>query len=202
MISYLSFVEKCQKVANLDGFIWRRFARVALLLQGLPALPLSLQLLKPACRFFQSWKHDQKISENASSFGIKINKTTPRSGQEVTFLEGFVDVNLTRDKVLVVLHVGEDPALVDPVVVVWAEEEDGEVSDIVAKALNVWRNQTGVADLGRPPPVGTSRCNERKTNWKEAIMETRKLAWNLLLRPERFIKNVCSYLNFNLKTYF
>lgn len=55
----------------------------------------------------------------------------------ITFLEGFVDVDLSRDKVLVILHVGEDAALVDPVVVVGAEEEDREVADIVAKALNV-----------------------------------------------------------------
>lgn len=58
-------------------------------------------------------------------------------GGEVTFLEGFIDVDLTGDKVLVVLHVGEDAALVDPVVVVGAEEEDGEVTDVVAQALNV-----------------------------------------------------------------
>lgn len=38
--------------------------------------------------------------------------------EEITFLKGFVDVDLTRDKVLVILHVGEDAALVDPVVVV------------------------------------------------------------------------------------
>lgn len=56
---------------------------------------------------------------------------------EITFLEGFVDVDLTRDKVLVILHIGEDAALVDPVVVVGAKEEDREVTDIVAKALNV-----------------------------------------------------------------
>ena len=34
-----------------------------------------------------------------------------------TFLEGFVDVDLARSKVLVVLHVREDAPLVDPVVV-------------------------------------------------------------------------------------
>lgn len=55
----------------------------------------------------------------------------------VTFLEGFIDVDLTRDKVLVVLHVREDAALVDPVVVVGTEEEDGEVADVVAQALDV-----------------------------------------------------------------
>lgn len=57
--------------------------------------------------------------------------------EEITFLEGFVDVDLTRDKVLVILHVGKDAALVDPVVVVGAKEEDREVPNIVAKALNV-----------------------------------------------------------------
>lgn len=58
-------------------------------------------------------------------------------GERVTFFEGFVDVDLTRDKVLVVLHVREDTALVDPVVVVGTKEEDREVTNIVTKALNV-----------------------------------------------------------------
>lgn len=57
--------------------------------------------------------------------------------EKVTFLKCFVDVDLTRDKVLVILHVREDTALVDPVVVVGAEEEDGEVTDVMAQALNV-----------------------------------------------------------------
>lgn len=55
----------------------------------------------------------------------------------VTFLECFIDVDLTSDKVLVVLDVGEDAALVDPVIVVRAKEEDREVTNVVAQALNV-----------------------------------------------------------------
>jgi len=70
---------------------------------------------------------------------------------EVTFFEGFVDVDLTRYKILVILHVGEDPALVDPVVVVGAKEKDREVTDIMAKTLNVRRHQARVADLRWPP---------------------------------------------------
>lgn len=73
--------------------------------------------------------------------------------KRVTFLEGFVDVNLTRDKVLVILHIREDAALVDPVVIVGAEEEDWEVTDIMTQALNVGRHQARVADLRWPPPV-------------------------------------------------
>lgn len=57
--------------------------------------------------------------------------------KEITFLESFVNVDLTRDKVLVILHIGEDAALVYPVVVMGAKEENGEVTDVVAKALNV-----------------------------------------------------------------
>lgn len=71
----------------------------------------------------------------------------------ITFLESFVDVDLTRDKVLVIFHVGEDAALVDPVVVVGTEKEDREVTDIVAKALNVGWHQARVADLRWPPPA-------------------------------------------------
>lgn len=57
--------------------------------------------------------------------------------EKLTFLERLIDVDLTRDKVLVVLHIREDAALVDPVVVMGTEEEDGEVADVVAQALDV-----------------------------------------------------------------
>lgn len=67
----------------------------------------------------------------------QIRLRTHFLGGLVTFLKGFVNVDLSRDEVLVILHVGEDAALVDPVVVVGAEEEDGEVTDVVAEALNV-----------------------------------------------------------------
>lgn len=87
----------------------------------------------------------------------------------ITFLEGFVDVDLSRDKVLVILHVGEDAALVDPVVVVGAEEEDREVADIVAKALNVWWHQARVADLCWPPPAA-----ERDIVYKEREEDERE----------------------------
>ena len=70
-----------------------------------------------------------------------------------TFLEGFVDIYLARGKVLVVLHVRENTPLVDPVVVVGTEEEDGEVADVVAEALDVGRHQARVADFRWPPPA-------------------------------------------------
>lgn len=70
----------------------------------------------------------------------------------MTFLKGFVDVDLTSDKVLVTLHVGKDTALIDPVVVVGAKKEDREVSYVVAEALNVWRDQARITDFSRPPP--------------------------------------------------
>lgn len=65
------------------------------------------------------WNHDKE-----AGFGL-------------TFLEGFVNVDLPGDKVLVVLHVGKHAALVDPVVVVGSKEEDGEVPDVVAEVLNI-----------------------------------------------------------------
>ena len=95
-------------------------------------------------------KHTNKISESS---------LLPK---KITFLERFVDVDLTRDKVLVVLHVREDAALVDPVVVVGAKKEDGEVADVMAEALNVGRQQARVADLRRPPPArGAGRGRRR-----------------------------------------
>lgn len=119
------------------------------MLQSLPALPLCLQLLKPSGRFFQSCNTPapSETFQRAKSSQLCLGVNG------ITFLEGLVDVDLTRDEVLVVLHVGEDAALVDPVVVVGAEEEDGEVADVVAKALDVRRDQARVADLCRPPPA-------------------------------------------------
>ena len=61
----------------------------------------------------------------------KVQVHVPTGCALNTFLEGFVDVYLARGKVLVVLHVRENSALVDPVVVVGTEEEDGEVADVV-----------------------------------------------------------------------
>lgn len=83
------------------------------------------------------------------------NKQDKNTQKEITFLKGFVDVNLTSDKVLVILHIGKDTSLVDPVVVMGAEKEDREVPYVMTEALNVCRDQTRIADLSRPPPKET-----------------------------------------------
>lgn len=41
-----------------------------------------------------------------------------------------------------------------PEVISGAEEEDGELSDLVSEVLNVQRDVFGVLDLCRPPPEG------------------------------------------------
>lgn len=81
------------------------------------------------------------------------DETQKTKEKSVTFLEGFVNVDLTSDKVPVVLHVREHAALVDPVVIMGTKEEDREVSDVMTKALDVGWNQTRVADFSRPPPA-------------------------------------------------
>ena len=56
-------------------------------------------------------------------------------------------------------------ALVDPVVVVRAEEEHGEVTQVVLEALDVQRHRPGVADLSRPP--------SESGGWRVALRFTR-----------------------------
>lgn len=96
-------------------------------------------------------KHNLSWFKKKNNFPTK-NKKDKNTQEEITFLKGFVDVYLTGDKVLVTLHVGKDTALVDPVVVMGAKKEDGEVPYVMAEALNVWRDQTRIADLSWPPP--------------------------------------------------
>lgn len=50
------------------------------------------------------------------------------------------------------LHVGKHSALVRPEVILGAEEEDGKLSDLVAKVLDVGGDVARVVDLCRPPP--------------------------------------------------
>ena len=118
---------------------------------SVPWAPETAELLLPELKHNTIYFILYYIDPNR--FDLKLKKTLETQTNKITFLEGFVDVDLTRDKVLVVLHVGEDAALVDPVVVVGAKEEDGEVTDIVAQALNVGRHQARVADFCRPPPA-------------------------------------------------
>lgn len=68
-----------------------------------------------------------------------------------TFFEGLVNTGLSISKAFVSFNVREHSALVDPVVVVRAEEEHGEVAQVVLEALDVERHRPGIADLSRPP---------------------------------------------------
>ena len=68
-----------------------------------------------------------------------------------TFFEGLVNTGLSIGKAFVSFNVREHSALVDPVVVVRAEEEHREVAQVVLEALDVQWHRPGVADLGRPP---------------------------------------------------
>lgn len=77
----------------------------------------------------------QTFTNELPKNSIQVKSKPP--SKKITFLEGFVDVDLTSDKVLVALHVGKDAALVDPVVVMGAKKEDGEVPYIMAEALDV-----------------------------------------------------------------
>ena len=67
-----------------------------------------------------------------------------------TFFEGLVDTGLSISKAFVSFDVREHSALVDPVVV-RAEEEHGEVAQVVLEALDVERHRPGIADLSWPP---------------------------------------------------
>lgn len=70
-----------------------------------------------------------------------------------TFLEGLVDADLPLCEVFVALHIGEHTALVDPVIVMGPEEENGEITNVVFQTLDVGRDQARITDLSRPPPT-------------------------------------------------
>lgn len=50
------------------------------------------------------------------------------------------------------LHIWEHSALMSPEVVLGAEEEDGELSNLMSKVLDVGGDVSRVMDLCRPPP--------------------------------------------------
>lgn len=114
-----------------------------------PWAPGTAELLPPELKQINSI-----LEIHAHNCFIEINHNSRiKSWIIITFLEGFVDIDLTRDKVFVIFNVGEDAALVDPVVVMRPEEEDREVTNVVAQALNVGWHQARIADLSRPPPA-------------------------------------------------
>jgi len=59
------------------------------------------------------------------------------------------------------LHVRKHSALVSPEVVLGAEEEDRELSDLVAKVLDVGGDVSGVVDLCRPPSEADQKKKKR-----------------------------------------
>lgn len=60
----------------LDKFVGWRLARIALLLQSLPALPLCLKLLKPPGCFFQSYNTPTIVQEFFFSTLMKAELAT------------------------------------------------------------------------------------------------------------------------------
>lgn len=68
-----------------------------------------------------------------------------------TVLEDFADAGPLVLAASVSLHVRKHSALVSPEVVLGAEEEDRELSDLVSKVLDVGGDASGVVDLCRPP---------------------------------------------------
>ena len=87
------------------------------------------------------------------------------NGVQRTFFEGLVNTGLSIGKAFVSFDVREHSALVDPVVVVRAEEEHGEVAQVMLEALDIQRHRPGVADLGRPP--------SESGGWRVALCFTR-----------------------------
>lgn len=66
--------------------------------------------------------------------------------------EDFADAGPLVLAASVSLHVREHAALVSPEVVPGTKEEDGELSDLVSKVLDVGGDVSGMVDLCRPPP--------------------------------------------------
>lgn len=77
-----------------------------------------------------------------------------------TFFKRLVNPNLSLGEVLVVLQVWENPALVDPVVIVRPEEKDWEIADVMFQVLDVGRNQPRVTDLSGPPSTHTKKSQQ------------------------------------------
>lgn len=72
----------------------------------------------------------------------------------VTIFEDFADASPLVLAASVSLHVRKHSALVSPEVVPGTKEEDGELSDLVSKVLDVGGDVSGMVDLCRPPPEG------------------------------------------------
>lgn len=66
--------------------------------------------------------------------------------------EDFADAGPLVLAASVAFHVRENSALVGPEVVPGAEEEDGELADLMPKVLDVGGDVSGMVDLCRPPP--------------------------------------------------
>lgn len=69
----------------------------------------------------------------------------------VTILEDFSDAGPLVFAASVTLHIWKHSALVGPEIILGAKEEDWELSDLMAKVLDVGGDVSGVVDLCRPP---------------------------------------------------
>lgn len=96
-------------------------------------------------------------------------------GQErrtpLTVFEDFADAGPLVLAASVSLHVRKHSALVSPEVVPGTKEEDGELSDLVSKMLDVGGDVSGMVDLCGPPPEGdTERLRRTDSNtWTEEV---------------------------------
>lgn len=77
-----------------------------------------------------------------------------------TILEDFPDAVPLVLAASVSLHVRKHSALVSPEIVLRAEEEDGELSDLMPKVLDVGGDVSGVVDLCRPPSEKETQRNK------------------------------------------
>lgn len=81
----------------------------------------------------------------------------------LTILENFANAVPLMFASPVAFHVGKHSALVSPEVILRAEEENRELSDLVPKMLDVGGNCSWVVDLCRPPSEEDKK-NVRATN--------------------------------------
>lgn len=82
-----------------------------------------------------------------------------------TILEDFPNAGPLVLAAAVSLHVGKHSTLVGPEVVPGAEEEDGELSNLMSQVLDVGGDVSGVVDLCRPPSEDEHRRQKVGVMW-------------------------------------
>lgn len=87
----------------------------------------------------------------------------------LTVFENFPDLAPLVLATPVSLDVGKHSALVSPEVILGTEEVNGELSDLVAKVLDVCRDVSGMVDLCRPPSK-ISKCEISLGNKNKVLL--------------------------------